>query len=89
VSRRIKFNDASRSYQNRIKRNLRQKLFALQAEALKPYGLKFRSVEIECSHNYIEETIENFKCEILMSQLGETVPIRRVIFIKDKNNISD
>ena len=89
MSRRIKFNDASRSYQNRIKRNLRQKLFALQAEALKPYGLKFRSVEIECSHNYIEETIENFKCEILMSQLGETVPIRRVIFIKDKNNISD
>ncbi len=89
MSRRIKFNDASRSYQNRIKRNLRQKLFALQAEALKPYGLKFRSVEIECSHNYIEETIENFECEILMSQLGETVPIRRVIFIKDKNNISD
>ena len=89
MSRRINFNDASRSYQNRIKRNLRQKLFALQAEALKPYGLKFRSVEIECSHNYIEETIENFKCEILMSQLGETIPFRRVIFIKDKNNISD
>ena len=36
MSRRINFNDASRSYLNRIKRNLRQKLFALQAEALRP-----------------------------------------------------
>ena len=74
MSRRINFNDASRSYQNRIKRNLRQKLFALQAEALRPSGLKFPTVEIECNDNYIEDTIENFKCEILMSQLGETVP---------------
>ena len=60
MSRRINFNDASRSYQNRIKRNLRQKLFALQAEALRPYGLKFRTDEIEFNHNHIEDTIENF-----------------------------
>ena len=40
-------------------------------------------MEINSNKNDSEERIEGFKCEILMNQMDE-VPIRRVIYIKDK-----
>ena len=76
--RRILFHDASRSHQNRIKKNIREKLFLIEKDILHQHELKFR-VEIEISQNTF--TIqENLKCDVILNQIGDTIPIRKVIY---------
>ena len=87
--RRINYHEASRPHQIRIKRRIRQKLFQMQNEVLTPHGLKFRKIEIEKSQNNIQDRIEDFTCEIIFHQADGYVPIRNVIYVKDKHNISD
>jgi hypothetical protein len=36
----------------------------------------------------VQETIENFKCEILLNHDAE-IPIRKIFYIKDQHNIAD
>jgi hypothetical protein len=87
--RRILFHDASRSHQNRIKKNIREKLFLIEKDILHQRGLKFCRVEKETNQNTFEEEIENFKCDVILNHIGDTIPKRNVIYVKDKNNISD
>jgi hypothetical protein len=46
-------------------------------------------VEKETKQNTFEEEIENFKCDVILNHIGDTIPIRNVIYVNDKNNISD
>ena len=88
MQRSISFNEASRTHQNRIKKQIRQRLLTIQNEVLVPHGLQFRCVQIDSNEIEIVERIEDFKCELILNPIEE-ISIRKVIFIKDKNNISD
>ena len=79
---RLKYIDSSER-SKRFKRNLIH-------DILTPNGLKFREVSIDTDTN--NEDIQEFNCEISYIEkqdLQYNEWIRRVIFIKDKNNISD
>ena len=88
MQRRINFHEASRPHQIRIKRRIRDKLLEVQNEILIPHGLKFRKIKIEKNQNFANESIEDFVVDIIMNQ-SKDFSIRKVIFIKDKHNISD
>lgn len=86
---RKNFYQTTKRHQLRLKNNIKDKLKQIQRELLIPHGLEFRKVEIG---PYIEqEDIENFKCDLVYinSNIEESVSIKKVIYIKDKNNISD
>ena len=51
MSSRIAFNEATKSYKNKIKKKIRERLCLVQTECLMPHGLKFRRIEIECYEN--------------------------------------
>jgi hypothetical protein len=85
MNRRILYRESSRSHQQRIKKRIVERLSLIQSEILEPHGLKFRRVEIDSK---VQDTIENFKCEILLNHDAE-IPIKKIIYIKDKHNISD
>ena len=91
MNRFIKFHEASRSHQARIKRMIRGKLLQLQNEILFPHGLKFSRIEIDNAQTEIQQSIEHFKCDIIYHNLidAEEISIRKVISIKDTHNISD
>ena len=88
MNRRILYQEASRSHQQRIKKSITDTLSTIQNEILEPHGLKFKRIEIDAN---AQNRIDNFKCEILLNHVDTipSIPIRRVIFIKDKHNISD
>ena len=69
------------------KKKITDTLSTIQNEILEPH-LKFKRIEIDAN---AQEKIDNFKCEILLNHVDTipSIPIRRVIYIKDKHNISD
>ena len=70
---------------------IRGKLLQLQNEILIPHGLKLSRIEIDNAQTEIQQSIENFKCDIIYHNLidAEGISIRKVISIKDTHNISD
>ena len=74
--------------QRRIKANIKDQLNALQRTILAPNGLEFRTIEIgkKC-----DENIADFNFDILYidRNIHQDDYIKKVIFIKDKHNISD
>ena len=90
MSVRINFNEATKSWKNKIKKKIKERLYLIQTELLSQHGLKFEKIEIACIGNeIIQNRIEDFKCEILINRIDDYVPIQKVIYIKDKKNISD
>ena len=79
---------ATKRHQFRLKKVIIDKLKQMQREFLLPHGLEFRRVEI--GPNDEQEEIENFKCDVVfINPNDDEVSLKNVIYIKDKNNISD
>ena len=88
--RLINFNEASRSHKSRIKATIKEKLLQIQSDILLPHGLKLRRVEIHAQLTQINQEIANTISDIAYFKTGEDeIPITKVIYIKDTNNISD
>ena len=86
---RVQFYDAASSTQRYKKKIIKQQFKKLQSEVLIPNGLEIRKLEIG---KLQFENVDDFNFEIMYVDdqvLDKNDWLKKVIFIKDKNNISD
>ena len=86
---RVQFYDAASSTQRYKKKIIKQQFKKLQSEVLIPNGLEIRKLEIG---KLQFENVDDFNFQIMYVDdqvLDKNDWLKKVIFIKDKNNISD